>query len=61
MSLTIDCGEGKHDICRGRGKHHYLIPQENDGTEFICSCPCHKSKGVKDVNPKGAPMQIRTR
>lgn len=41
MSVTIDCGEGKHEICRGRGRQHYLMPQYDDGEEFECECPCH--------------------
>jgi hypothetical protein len=42
MSLTIDCGEGRHaPICRGAGTEHYLIPQHDDGTEFVCACKCH--------------------
>lgn len=47
MSLTIDCGEGKHDICSGTGRHHYLIPQLNDGEEFECACSCHKKEKEK--------------
>jgi hypothetical protein len=42
MSLTIDCGEGRHaPVCRGAGTEHYLIPQHDDGTEFVCACRCH--------------------
>jgi hypothetical protein len=42
MSLTIDCGEGRHaPICRGAGTEHYLIPQHDDGQEFVCACRCH--------------------
>lgn len=40
MSRTIDCGEGKHDVCSGSGTQPYLIPQEA-GKEFSCECPCH--------------------
>jgi len=41
MGITVDCGEGKHDLCCGFGSHHYLIPQLNDGGNFTCACPCH--------------------
>jgi hypothetical protein len=42
MALTIDCGEGRHaPICRGAGTEHYLIPQHDDGEEFVCACKCH--------------------
>lgn len=41
MSVTIDCGEGRHAVCCGSGSDPYLIPQEA-GEEFPCRCPCHK-------------------
>jgi hypothetical protein len=43
MSLTIDCGEGRHfPICVGTGTERYLMPQDNDeGDEFVCACGCH--------------------
>ena len=43
MALTIDCGEGRHEACRGAGDQTYLIPQL-DGEEFDCGCRCHKPK-----------------
>jgi hypothetical protein len=43
MSLTIDCGEGRHfPICTGTGTERYLMPQQNDpNDEFVCACGCH--------------------
>ena len=38
--MTIDCGEGKHDLCIGWGTSQHLIPQE-DGERFECECGCH--------------------
>lgn len=48
MSITIDCGEGKHSVCSGYGTHHYLVPQLNDGKEFECACPCHKQQSKRE-------------
>jgi hypothetical protein len=48
VSLTVDCGEGSHAVCRGAGKEHYLIPQLDDGEEFVCACRCH----IVDPDPK---------
>jgi len=44
LGLTIDCGEGKHDLCIGWGRAHYLIPQLGN-ERFDCGCPCHKKEG----------------
>lgn len=44
MSLTVDCGEGKHDLCAGTGHTAYLFPQESRGyaePPFNCGCRCH--------------------
>ena len=44
MSITVDCGEGKHDLCVGKGRTAYLFPQESRGTDeppFACGCRCH--------------------
>jgi hypothetical protein len=48
LSLTIDCGEGRHQVCRGAGTQHYLVPQYDDGTEFACACKCH----IVDPDPE---------
>lgn len=40
VSVTIDCGEGKHEVCSGSGDQPYLIPQDA-GPRFECGCPCH--------------------
>lgn len=40
MSLTVDCGEGKHDLCTGSGDQPYLVPQDA-GPRFACGCRCH--------------------
>lgn len=45
MSITIDCGEGKHKTCSGSGTQPYLIPQEA-GDRFYCGCSCHHSEGA---------------
>lgn len=42
MALTIDCGEGRHDVCIGYAKQTYLIPQL-DGELFRCACGCHRN------------------
>lgn len=52
MSVTVDCGEGKHSVCSGIGTHHYLIPQLNDGEPFKCQCPCHTKFVGKPGGPK---------
>lgn len=47
MSVTVDCGEGKHDLCSGRGRTAYLFPQESpepDEPSFYCGCPCHHNE-----------------
>ncbi len=44
MALTIDCGEGKHDVCSGSGTDVYLFPQES-GKRFTCACRCHTKSG----------------
>ena len=44
MSITVDCGEGKHTVCRGKGRTAYMFPQEDrdyDEPEFNCGCRCH--------------------
>lgn len=49
MSVTVDCGEGKHDLCTGTGRTAYLIPQESRGFDeppFNCGCPCHHDGGL---------------
>jgi hypothetical protein len=51
MSVTIDCGEGKHTVCSGSGTQPYLIPQEA-GPRFFCGCPCHHGgEGVPCSDP----------
>lgn len=54
MGVTVDCGEGKHDLCIGWATQTYLIPQL-DGERFECACPCH-GKRQKDV-----PVERRER
>lgn len=49
MSITIDCGEGKHDLCIGTGRSAYMFPQEDrfpPDPPFYCGCQCHH-EGVK--------------
>jgi hypothetical protein len=44
MSVTVDCGEGKHTLCGGTGRIAYLFPQESRGYDeppFACGCECH--------------------
>lgn len=44
MAITVDCGEGKHKLCSGRGHTAYLFPQESiplDKPAFHCGCWCH--------------------
>lgn len=44
MSITVDCGEGRHDLCSGQGHTAYLFPQESrdlDRPPFDCGCRCH--------------------
>lgn len=44
MAITFDCGEGKHDLCTGRGRAAYMFPQESrylHEPPFNCGCPCH--------------------
>lgn len=44
MPITVDCGEGKHDLCTGTGRTAYLISQESRGYDeppFYCGCHCH--------------------
>lgn len=44
MPITVDCGEGKHDLCIGTGHTAYLFPQESrklDEPPFYCGCRCH--------------------
>lgn len=44
MGVTVDCGEGKHTICSGRGHTAYLFPQESvpwGEPAFYCGCGCH--------------------
>lgn len=43
MSVTVDCGEGRHDVCSGSATKTYLIPQL-DGERFECGCYCHHPK-----------------
>ena len=60
MSVTIDCGEGKHDLCVGWAKQTYLFPQY-DGERFECDCPCHKREPpvlVGDTPPPGETGQV---
>lgn len=38
--MTVDCGEGKHELCIGWGTETYLFPQL-DGDRFECRCWCH--------------------
>lgn len=44
MSKTVDCGEGRHDLCVGYAHTAYLFPQESrplDEAPFACACRCH--------------------
>lgn len=44
MSVTVDCGEGKHSLCSGQGRTAHLFPQESrshDEPAFFCGCRCH--------------------
>lgn len=50
MPITVDCGENKHDLCTGRGRTAYLIPQESralDEEPFNCGCTCHHAPDPK--------------
>lgn len=50
MAKTVDCGEGKHDLCTGRGHTAYLFPQESrdhDEPPFYCGCKCHHVSDAK--------------
>jgi hypothetical protein len=61
MSVTVDCGEGKHDLCAGTGRTAYLFPQESRDLgqkPFACGCPCHhEGRGVPcpECAPTGTP------
>lgn len=41
--LTIDCGEGKHNLCIGWGTERYPDATRRGGERFTCGCPCHVS------------------
>lgn len=44
MSKTVDCGEGRHELCNGTGRTAFMFPQEDrhyDEPPFNCGCPCH--------------------
>lgn len=44
MSLTVDCGEGRHNACTGHGRTAYMFPQESRGRDeppFARGCVCH--------------------
>lgn len=43
--MTVDCGEGKHDLCIGWGDYSYLFPQLA-GERFECRCSCHKQQST---------------
>jgi len=56
VSRTVDCGEGKHDLCLGTGRVSYLFPQENrdfDEPPFFCGCRCHHEGTVSGF--RGVP------
>jgi len=49
VSVTVDCGEGKHALCTGRGHTSYLFPQESrelSEPPFDCGCRCHHGGGA---------------
>jgi hypothetical protein len=58
--ITVDCGEGKHDLCTGTGHKAYLIPQESrepDEPPFNCGCRCHHDgTGVPCVECNAAQL-----
>lgn len=60
MAVTVDCGEGKHALCTGRGRIAYLFPQESRGRDeppFYCGCACHHDgDGVPCVVCRGAGL-----
>lgn len=50
MSVTLDCGENKHDLCTGTGRQAYLVPQEDrwpPDPPFNCGCTCHHTRDAK--------------
>lgn len=58
MAVTVDCGEGKHQLCVGRGRTAYLFPQESKdaGEEpFYCGCGCHHD-GTEGCVPCSDPV-----
>jgi hypothetical protein len=55
-TTTIDCGEGKHDLCIGWGTDSYLIPQRA-GERFDCGCSCHEP--VDDFDAAARDWQAR--
>jgi hypothetical protein len=57
MSVTIDCGEGRHGLCVGYGESPYLFPQLA-GDTFTCACHCHKFER-QDTPPQDAPKEER--
>lgn len=61
MATTVDCGEGRHQVCTGRGYTAYLIPQDSrrlDEAPFYCGCQCHHrglatgGRGVRCSDPE---------
>ena len=50
MALTIDCGEGKHDVCSGTiTGASYLFPQTADEPPRPCRCDCHGRETLGDL------------
>lgn len=50
MSRTVDCGEGRHDLCVGYAHTSYLFPQDSrpiDEEPFPCGCRCHHKEGAR--------------
>lgn len=56
MAKTIDCGEGKHDLCTGTGTRAWMFPQEDDPDGFACGCACHHA-GPNGSPPTGRPCE----
>lgn len=59
MSVTVDCGENKHDLCTGTGRTAYLIPQDSrslDEPEFNCGCTCHHKPDAKVLCRECQPL-----
>lgn len=57
MPKTIECGEGRHDDCRGTGKYAWLLPQLDVEAGFACGCDCHHEPGARVPCPECLPRR----